>query len=83
MAPLQISAATAGHKFSTISSPVRVDFAEVLPWNSQWIHWRFLPMLLKKTTGLLGMEFGENGPKPYEAMFSLVNLDLIMVFKAY
>ena len=71
MAPLQISAATAGHKFSTISSPVRVDFAEVLPWNSQ------------KTTGLLGMEFGENGPKPYEAMFSLVNLDLIMVFKAY
>ena len=25
----------------------------------------------------------ENGPKPYEAMFSLVNLDLIMVFKAY
>lgn len=61
MAPLQISAATAGHKFSTISSHVRVERNGGVAVEFATDSLAVFTDVAEKTTGLLGIEFGENG----------------------
>jgi hypothetical protein len=82
MAPLQISAATAGHKFSTISSHVRVERNGGVAVEFATDSLAVFTDVAEKNDRFAGDRIWRKW-SPYEAMFLLVNLDLIMVFKAY